>query len=190
MDGEQRIQSALRRLGIDDVLEWARQHATVSLVDLNEMLNAGVAPVELECFMADAASKTGRYDQFVRTEAVRRLNEYFPQGFGKSDKQQFGLASAWAMWSSLFEPMHKRSARAAWDVIKSTMRGYPHWCPSSPEDELIAEAFRGRSFAPTEGAKKLTAAVRRMEREAGRDNRPFTHAKAARNLRHVKRGYG
>jgi hypothetical protein len=162
----------------------------VSLVDLNKMLDAGVPPIDLERFMGDVARQTGRYDQFVRTEAVRRLNEYFSQGFGKSERQQYGLASGWAMWACLFEPLHKRSAREAWDLIESAMRHNPHWCPSSPDDELIVGAFRGRSFAPTGGAEKLAAAVRRMEKEIGRDNTPFRHTKAARNLRRVPRGYG
>lgn len=101
---------------------WARQHATVSSVDLNKMLDAGVAPVDLERLMADVAPNTGRYNEFVRTEAVRWLNAYFPQGFGKN---------AGFMWQSLLEPLHKRSARETWALIENTMRSNPSWRPSS-----------------------------------------------------------
>lgn len=189
MDREQKIQAALSRICATNVLQWAREHATVSLVDLNKMVDAGVAPIDLEHFMAEVARQTGEYDLFVRTEAVRRLNEYFPEGFRQSQRQQYGLASGWAMWASLFEPLHKRLARETWRSLEDTLRDNPDWRPLSPDDELVLRAFQGRSFAPTDGAKKLAAAVRRMNREAGRNNRPFTHAQATRNLSTMPRGY-
>lgn len=190
MQPDQKISDALARLGERDVLDWARRHATRRLVELNAMLAAGVAPVHLESFMADYARVSGRYDEFVRTEAVRRLNEYFPNGFGKSDSQQYELASGWVMWSSLFEPSHEQLARGVWDLLTKTMRENPAWCPSHPDDELLLAAFASRSFVPTEGSKRLAAVLRRMEREAARDNRPYSELRAVANLRGLPDGYG
>lgn len=190
MTSEDKIRLALTRLGEANGLEWARRHASKPLVELNRALDAGVAPVDLERFLADSARDSGRYDEFVRIEAMRRLNEFFPRGFGNSERQQFGLSSGWAMWASLFEPSRKRLARDAWEALTQTLKEHPGWCPSQPDDELLLAAFEGTSFAPSEGATKLAAAVRRMEREAAKGNRPYSDVRAVRNFFRLPPGYG
>lgn len=166
MEHELRIRTALLRLGVDDVLAWARANCTAPLVDLNERLAAGVAPVDLGHFMAAAAKTSGRYDDFVRTEAVRRLNEHFPEGFGASAKRDYGLAAGWAIWASLFEPPHKESAHAVWDRLAETMRTHPDWRPKTPDDPLVVAAFSGASFYPSDEQRQFDDAVRFIERAA------------------------
>jgi hypothetical protein len=125
MQPEERIRQALAQLGEGNVLDWARKHATRSLVELSAVLAAGVAPIDLERFMADCARDSGRFDEFVRDQAVRRLNENFPNGFGNSNKQQYGLAAGWAMWAGLFEPSHQHLAKDTWDRLGKTLREHP-----------------------------------------------------------------
>src|SRR5688572_26103226 len=133
METELRIRTALARMGADDVLEWAAANCTLSLVALNTQLDAGVSPRALEGFMADRAKESNRYDAFVRVEAVRRLNEYFPDGFGCSEKQSFGLSAGWAMWASLFNHESKDRARSVWSALEDSMRRHPEWCPTGPD---------------------------------------------------------
>jgi hypothetical protein len=110
MDEELRIRTALARADISDVLNWARRNCRKPLVVLNRELDANVAPVDLERFMRKVAADSRTFDDFVRVEAVRRLNEYFPQGVAASDRQDYGFAAGWAMWASLFGPSAKKSA--------------------------------------------------------------------------------
>jgi hypothetical protein len=190
MRPDQKISVALRRLGDPDGLDWSRRYATRPLVELNTMLAAGVAPVHLQSFIADRARASGRYDEFLRIEAVRLLNEYFPEGFSKSDNQQYGLASSWVMWSGIVEPSHEELARDVWNLVTKTLRENSEWCPQRPDDELLLAAFAGRSFAPTEGSKRLAAALRRMEQEAALGNLPYSDHRAVANLQCLPAGYG
>jgi len=190
VEHELRIRTALLRLGIDDVLRWAEKNCAASLVDLNEQLAAGVAPVDLEQFMATAARDSGRYEEFVRMQAVRRLSEQFPEGFGASNQQGYGLAAGWAMWSSLFELAQQKSAHAVWDRLAETMRMRPEWRPSTPTDPLIVAAFSDTSFQPSDEQRRFNEAVRVMERLARRGNRRRSYVKAIENLRRASPGYG
>lgn len=178
---EVRIRAALIRMGVTDILTWARQHSTLSLVDLTELLDAGVAPVDVERFMADQARDSGRYDELVRMEAVRRLNERFPRGIRQTQSLQFEAASGWSAWAWLFEPSRRQLARETWYELVEALKG-PDWCPASGDDELVLDVFKGRSFEPSEAARKLAKAVRRMEQ--------LVESRAAANLRSAPRGYG
>jgi hypothetical protein len=99
MSKEAQIRATLESRGIDDVLIWARERASVPLSELNAKLGAGVAPIDLENFMASVAREKGSYDDFVRVEACRSLNRYFPQGIGASKDPKFGASSGWAIWA-------------------------------------------------------------------------------------------
>jgi hypothetical protein len=190
MDSHRKIRLALRRIAETDILQWAERHGTTGLAELNRILDAGVDPADLQRFMADAARNDGRYDDFIRTEAVRWLNEYFHNGFCQCDKNRLKLPEEWAMWSAVIASSRWQVARETWKVLENTLQNNPGWCPSSPNDPLVVHAFQGKSFAPTEGAEKFAAAVRRMTREVARGNRRFTHARAVRNLSTSPRGYG
>ncbi|MFZ5817882.1 MAG: DMP19 family protein [Bacillota bacterium] len=186
----EKIRAALERIGEQDVLAWARRNATQSLFALNQALGAGVAPVELQRFMAEVARETGRYDQLMRTEAVRNLNQFFPEGYGRSKNQDFGLATAWSMWASLVGAAHKSQARQVWDRLEQTAAQHPDWVPRSPDDPLIAAAFAGSSFEPTAGERRLAEVERRVWQEAERENHPFSVERALANLGRLPPGYG
>ena len=190
VETELRIRTALARVGAPDILEWARSRCTRSLVALNDELNANVAPVDLQHFMAAVARDSGRYNDFVRTEAVRRLNEYFPAGFGASKRQTYALAAGWSMWASLFEPSHKNAARQVWDRLKEIMRAHPEWTPQSTDDRLLLAAFEGHSFEPSQQNKRFAEAVEFMEQTTRRGNRRWSELKAIENLAQVPAGYG
>lgn len=191
VDAETKIQAALSRIGDTDILTWARQYPTVSLVDLGKMLNAGVPRIDVQRFMADEAQRAGRYDDFVRTEAIRLLNEYFAGGIGGTKSEQYAIATGGTFWSRLFEPSKHQLASETWDELIQALKNRPDWCPTSPDDESVLRVFQGRSFAPSEGARKLAEAVRRMEEERLRGNRLFfSESRAAKNFRKAPRGYG
>lgn len=190
MRDEDKILTALSQMGRQDVLEWAAEHPTLSLVELNRLLGAGVAPVALESHMREVALDSGTFDEFVKMEAVRRLTEHFPNGLQYAKNPDFGFASGWAMWASLFEASHKKMAMQVWRSLSDTLRNHPEWCPRDSTDLLVQSAFAGCSFQPSEGAKKLAAAVRRMEGEMERDNQPYSLVRALSNLRQLPPGYG
>jgi hypothetical protein len=187
---EDKIRSALSQIGQQDVLKWAAEHPTLSLVDLNRLLGAGVAPVALENYMREVALDAGTFNEFVQMEAVRRLNEHLPNGLQYAKNPDFGFASGWAMWASLFEASHRNTAMQVWRSLSDTLRNHPEWCPRDMSDPLVQSAFAGCSFQPSEGATKLAAAVRRMEGEMERDNQPYSLARALSNLRRLPPGYG
>jgi hypothetical protein len=193
MDAEQRIRAALDRIGETDILTWARRNPTVSLVDLTTMLNAAVAPVSVEEFMADQARRDGRYNDFARTEAIRQLNEYFPGGIGQTKSERYAIASGRSFWSGLFEPSKRQLARETWDELVRALKDRPDWCPSSPDDETVLRIFEDRSFAPSEGARRLADVIRRMEEirmQGMQDSQPFSESRAAKNFGKAPRGYG
>ena len=185
-----KIRAALARLGEIDVLDWALRYPTQSLVQLNARLAAGVAPVDLERFMADAARDSGRYDALVRLEAVRRLNEYFPGGFGSCERPENALASAWAMWAGLCEPSQKQLARDVWHTIERTLAEHPQWCPAHADDELLSAAFEGKSLAPTDGGRRFANVLRTIEQELYRDDCHGSTLRVVENLRNLPPGYG
>ena len=77
-DVEERIKLALAAHGEDDILIWAAAQPTLSLAELNTLLDAGIAPFILERFMAEAARTSDRYDEFLRAQLVRYLNRQSP----------------------------------------------------------------------------------------------------------------
>jgi hypothetical protein len=190
VDAELRIRTALGRIGADDVLEWAKANCTLSLVALNAQLDAGVSPNALERFMADRAKESNRYDAFVKVEAVRRLNQYFPGGFGCSEKQSYGLSAGWAMWASLFNHQHKDRARSVWSALEDSMRNHPEWCPTGPDDPLIAGAFRDLSFEPSHDQRRYEAIIARVWEVANRGNRRRSARRAVENFATASPGLG
>ena len=190
MDTELRIRTALARIGADDVLEWAKANCTLSLVALNAQLDAGVSPKALEGFMADRAKESNRYDAFVKVEAVRRLNQYFPGGFGRSGKQDYGLSAGWAMWASLFNHQLKRRARSVWSALEDSMRKHPEWCPTGPDDPLIVAAFRGLSFEPSHDQRRYDAVIARVWEVANRGNRGWSDRMTVENFATASPGLG
>lgn len=190
MDFEEDIRSALVGLECEDILGWARTNVTRSLAELTETLGAAVPPVAVQRFMAKVARESGRYDEFVRTEAVRKLNEFFPKGFGQSDKQQYGLAAGWAMWVGLIEASHRTSAEEVWKSLSRTLQQFPDWTPRGADDPRVLAAFDGHCFEPTDGAKRLAVVESRLYREVGKDNKPFSHDRVLQNLRGLPPGYG
>jgi len=190
VENELRIRTALARLGVSDVLDWAGRNCRKSLVVLNRELDASVAPVDLEHFMRKVAAESLRYDEFVRVEAVRWLNVYFPQGVAASNQQDHGFTAGWAMWASLFGPSSQKRARTVWESIEARMRERPSWCPQGPDDPALRAAFGTVSFQPTAAERRFEEALARMERVTRRANKPWSETKAVENLRHAKPGYG
>src|SRR5262249_55119878 len=130
-----------------------------------------------------------RYDEFVRVEIVRRINQFFPNGFGPSPKQEYGMAAGWAMWASLFEPSQENAAHAVWSKIHETMKTHLQWGPNSPDDPLLKAAFSGHSFEPSEDERRFRDAKAFMERTAY-GFRPWSDRKSVEKLSRVPLGYG
>lgn len=190
MPQRDRIRVALERSGSTDVLAWADAKATLPLVELTKELGVDGTPVDLKNYMIEAARASDRFDRFVGVEAVRLLNEYFPQGFAARSDPQFGLGLVSVLWTGLFEPFHRGMAEQVWNRLSEAMKSHPEWCPQSADDPLLLAAFAGFSFHPTEGMKRLDEVMHRMEAEVARGNRPYSTSRAVQNLRSLPKGYG
>lgn len=184
------IRAALTRQGVDDLQAWTWKNCTIPIVPLSKELNTGAPPIYLKDFLADDARTNKWFDLLARTEAVRELNENFPQGFAASNQQDYGLASAWCSWVGIFEPSHREKAKQVWSRIEDTMRANPQWCPQSPDDPLLTAAFSDVCFAPSEGKIRYEATIAYMHQVTGSHNKPWTYEKALANLKRVAPGYG
>ena len=139
--------------------------------------------------MAEAARTSDRYDEFGRSQLVRRLNRVFPNGFAAAD-QAYGIAAGWAMWAGLLEPSHQDEAKEVFDAVVQPCSNIRAGVPGHPNEPRLLGIFEGHSFAPSAGAHQLLDVERRMEEIIAVDNRPFSHSRAVENLRQKPPGYG
>lgn len=136
-----KIQSALQKLGQDNLLAWADQFPRLGTVSLAKKLDAGVPPMSVVGAMKEEAHQTGRFADFARAALVRELAEAFPNGYGQSSRQNYGISSARALWLYIFDADQKVESKEIWERVEDLMRRDPAWTPADKNDPELLRIF-------------------------------------------------
>ncbi len=153
-DWEKRINERVLQRGFHSVTAFADSRPTATLMQLADELGPrdDVAAFQLECLLRDEARQAKQVHRFARATLVRKIHEYFPQGWMRADRPSPGpsspnewcRASVFAEWSTGIGEEHDAATDRVWDSLKKTAP--VGWLPMGPDDPIIIQAFREGQF--------------------------------------------
>jgi hypothetical protein len=146
---EDHIRTAARRLGYRSLLELMRAHYAEPYGKVYRLLCSALGfrfPImQLHKLHMLDAIEDGTVREAAKDSFARAFQEHVPAGWNKGKNAREARARAFSEWNLPFAGAQdwehvRRCADSVWAQL-NLMQPPDDWCPSSPDDPILDEAF-------------------------------------------------